>query len=557
MRPTPPQRAHLIILGALILPLLPLLVAGCHGSADNSQNSAATSQTSAAGGSAASLGGSGDAIRVNFNQAVSAAAGTKVPTHREGLEFERGRELGVPSKPTTGTRKQLAKPASAAPQLPGISFCTLATSLCVPFDGIDQAAAPGFPPDPNAAVGAGNIVEVVNGLMQITDRRGAVQCKAAVTLQAFLGNTADNLTDPHVQFDNVNQRFIFVVTVSPPVTASSEPAMWVATSETQDPCGNWFAYRLTFHGDAYAKGRLLDFPIVGQDTNAILISIRTCNTDYTNCNYFTIYGLPKSIVYTGTHVDFNCFEVDSLTAPVINAGQPMIASPASFFLAAVPGTGYKLYRLTNSGGTGASLSKTTISAPFSAPSRAVNQPNTTVTLNSSDGNITSSPYFDGTFIWFVHDGDDDGFPTVLYGKVDTGNNTVASTWAFHSGSSDDFNPSLTVGITPSGETVYLNWAFTDQKAGTPTTPLFAFGDATKPLVTIAGAGTIYGPGSTASGVASCTSNPCRFGDFSSVSLDPSVNRCAFATQEYFGTDGNWKTRITPIGHCETAVIANP
>jgi hypothetical protein len=145
---------------------------------------------------------------------------------------------------------------------------------------------------------------------------------------------------------------------------------------------------------------------------------------------------------------------------------------------------------------------------------------------------------------------------VRYGKLETGNNTVATTWAFHSGSSDDFNPSLTVGITPSGETVYLNWAFTDQKAGTPTTPVFAFGDATKPLVTIAGAGTIYGPGSTASGVASCTSNPCRFGDFSSVSLDPSVNGCAFATQEYFGTDGQWKTRIAPIGRCESPVIAN-
>lgn len=144
-----------------------------------------------------------------------------------------------------------------------------------------------------------------------------------------------------------------------------------------------------------------------------------------------------------------------------------------------------------------------------------------------------------------------------YGKLDTGNNTVATTWAYHSGSSDDFNPSLTVGITPSGETVYLNWAFTDSTVGTPTTPVFAFGDVTKPLVTIAGAGTIYGPGPTKSGVASPCTGSCRFGDFSSVSLDPSVNGCAFATQEYFGTDGQWKTRIAPIGRCESAVIANP
>ena len=43
---------------------------------------------------------------------------------------------------------------------------------------------------------------------------------------------------------------------------------------------------------------------------------------------------------------------------------------------------------------------------------------------SSDGNITHSPYFDGTFIWFTHGGDVSGFPTVRYGRVDTGNNTV-------------------------------------------------------------------------------------------------------------------------------------
>ena len=116
-------------------------------------------------------------------------------------------------------------------------------------------------------------------------------------------------------------------------------------------------------------------------------------------------------------MDFDAFQVDSLTAPVTNAGKPMVASPVSFFLAAVPGTGYKLYRLTNSGGSGASLSKTTISDPFSKPSRRVNQPGTTGdTIDPSDGNITSFPYFDGTFIWFAHDADDDGFPTVRYGK---------------------------------------------------------------------------------------------------------------------------------------------
>jgi hypothetical protein len=175
----------------------------------------------------------------------------------------------------------------------------------------------------------------------------------------------------------------------------------------------------------------------------------------------------------------------------------------------------------------------------------VNQPGTTATLDPSDGNILASPYFDGTFIWFTHGGDDDGFPTVRYGALDTSNNTVVTTWAFHSGSSDDFNPSLAVGISPRGETVFLNWAFTDTSAGTATSAVFASGDASQPLVSLAGSGTIYASGGT--------STQSRFGDFSAVSVDPSVSGCAFATQQYFAADGSWKTRIAPIGRCETAV----
>jgi hypothetical protein len=166
--------------------------------------------------------------------------------------------------------------------------------------------------------------------------------------------------------------------------------------------------------------------------------------------------------------------------------------------------------------------------------------------NPSDGNITSFPYFDGTFIWFTHDGGDDHFPTVRYGRVDTRNNTVATTWAFHSGSSDDFNSSLAVGFSSRGEIVFLNWAFTDTPAGTATSDVFAAGEASKPLVTIAGPGTIDATGGV--------SSQGRFGDFSSVSVDPSVSGCAYATQQYFASDGSWKTRITPIGQCESIVV---
>jgi hypothetical protein len=503
----------------LIVVLISVLMVGCHGTKKN--------------------GGTGDALRVNFAEAAKSPDARTLPANHEVLDP--GNESAVPSRPTTGTRKQAATSKGLR-----IRPCDIAIFPC-PFDGVAQG---GFnsPPDPNAAVGAGNIVEVVNDQIQVTNRLGAVLCGGSIALQRLL-RTSDNLTDPRVQFDNVNQRFSLSVTVSNP-GASDTPAMHVAATETADPCGSWFIYRLTFHGDLYPTGAFLDFPMLGQDQNALLLSLRNEPNEI-----FTVFGLPKSTIYSGQHVEFDAFQVDSLTAPVTNAaGQPMIASPVSFFLAAVPGTGYKLYRLTNSGGSGASLSKTTISDPFSKPSRTVNQPGTTgFTIDPSDGNITSFPYFDGTFIWFAHDADDDGFPTVRYGRVEPSKNTVETTFAFHSGSSDDFNPSIAVGFAPSGEKVFLNWAFTDTPAGTATTNVFAEGDARQPLVQIAGPGTVDATGGVVT--TGCDAQKrCRFGDFSSVSVDPGVAGCAFATQQYFATGGSWKTRITPIGQCEQIVV---
>ncbi|MGA9671717.1 MAG: hypothetical protein WBQ94_21075 [Terracidiphilus sp.] len=500
-------------------------------------------------------GGSGSALRVNFAVVAKSPDARKLLAN-QGVD-DPGTEPTVPSRPTTGTRKQAAAALVATPPAFGIFPCIIAFLPCR-FDGVAQGTF-GSPPDPNAAVGNGDIVEVVNDQIQVTNRRGAVLCGGSISLQTLL-STTDKLTDPRVQFDNVNQRFSLSVTVSGPLTTDI-PAIHVAATETADPCGNWFSYRLTFHGDAYPTGDFLDFPMLGQDQNALLLSLRTC-TNSDNCSkaIFTVFGLPKSTIYSGQNVEFNAFQVDSLTAPVTNAGHPTIASPVSFFLAAVPGTGYKLYRLTNSGGAGASLSKTTISDPFSTPSRGVNQPGaSSPAIDPSDGSITSFPYFDGTFIWFAHDADEDGFPTVRYGKVEPSKNTVETTFAFHSGSSDDFNPSIAVGFAPSGEKVFFNWVFTDTPAGTATTNVFAEGDARLPLVQIAGPGTVDVTGGVLPNQ-KCVkggNNQCRFGDFSSVSVDPDVAGCAFATQQYFATDGDWKTRITPIGQCGNIVVKGP
>jgi hypothetical protein len=155
-------------------------------------------------------------------------------------------------------------------------------------------------------------------------------------------------------------------------------------------------------------------------------------------------------------------------------------------------------------------------------------------------------------IWFTHVVDEETFPTIRYGAINLLDATVSIAEASHSPWSDDFNPSLAVGFSPVRKTVYLTWASTDAVvAKTATSAVAVAVDAAQPLQNLFGVGTVFATGSNASGAQSST---VRFGDFSSVSVDPTTSDCAFATQQYFGADGNWRTRIAPIGECGRIVI---
>jgi hypothetical protein len=211
----------------------------------------------------------------------------------------------------------------------------------------------------------------------------------------------------------------------------------------------------------------------------------------------------------------------------------------------VPGIGYRLYRLTNSGGSGATLTlQATVGSSFSAPSRRVNQPGTTTTLDPLDGRIDWSPVDDGSFIWFAHGIDIGGFPGIRYGAISISANTATVALAYHSGTSDDFNPSVGIGIPAGGgDSIFLNWAYTDTPAGVATSDTI---DSVAPgggVPNLIGTGTVLVDGAS--------TGETRFGDFSSVSIDPAdaAGTCAVTNQQYFQSGGTWATRMARVGTC--------
>jgi hypothetical protein len=498
------------------------------------------------GGTAIAAGGTGAAAPRSV--AARGVAGLATPPARDHPALGQDGLPAGAGLPTAGPR--IAKPAavpakrSAGSPNAGTAGADAVRPLTPPstvnanFNGINQTAGGGAQPsDVNAASGATQIVETVNRRFTVYNKTGTQQCTN--TLAGFLGATED-VFDPRVQYDNVNNRFSMVVTLTP-TSGTAAAALYVAASQTGDACGGWWVYRLTFSGGLYPAGTLLDYPQLGQDRVALLLSSNNFHPGFINAAAFAI---SKAQVYSGASVSFSAFAVSATTQPATVGGNPMPATANSYFLASVAGTGYRLYRMTNSAGPGTTLTlQATVSSTFSAPPRQVNQPGVATKLDPSDGRIVWSPYQLGNFIWFTHGIAVGSFPGVRYGAIRLSDNVPFVALAYRSGTSDDFNPSIGVSDAGGGGAsnyIWLNWAYTDTSANVATSV------TVDGVVPGGGVPNLIGTGAVLVNGAATTTNT-RFGDYSSVSVETTCT--AVIAQQYFAAGGNWNTRLGRLSFC--------
>src|SRR4029077_18628186 len=107
---------------------------------------------------------------------------------------------------------------------------------------------------------------------------------------------------------------------------------------------------------------------------------------------------------------------------------------------------------------------------------------------------------------------------------------------------------LAVGLSGSGPIVYLNWAFTDAPNQLATSDVVDSLPAGQPISNLIGTGTVLVNGGT--------TTETRFVDFSSVSIDPSIpaGGCAWTTQQYFTSAGDWSSRLARVGACQPPAV---
>jgi len=422
-----------------------------------------------------------------------------------------GSELTAPAH---GTRSSggasadvgTAEPSSFSMRTNGLSQ---ATSTC-------EAGCPQS--DAQTAISPTAIVEVVDDALAVYSTGGAAL--SSVSLDAFY-NTTDSLSRPRVLYDAQWSRW--VVIAQDDLTGNT----FLAASDNADPTSTWYTVPLQWGDNA-------DYPILGMSQDAIFITANHFDASNTY-KYSSVAIYKKAWFYNHVAGFIPSFLVPFNTAPSVDSIG--FGFKVYYLLSADPAADTMTVHVILNAATQPSFkSKPPIAHAWNAPTSWAAQPGTSALIDPGDGRFEGpiNRSYNG-HLWFVHTIDVAGFPTVEYGHVNGGNNTMHSATAYHASSSSDFGGA----ISATYDNPTVAWAYTDVFDGTPVTDV---AQARKSPFPAHLGGQPFSP---TGGVSTTT---VAYGSSTSVSYDLSSNACTvpptfISAQYYDQSTGEWVTRF--------------
>ncbi len=187
------------------------------------------------------------------------------------------------------------------------------------FEGLKNSENPGqvAPPDPDGTIGLNNYVEIVNLVFGVYDRHGNLLAGPTQLGSLWAGfsitDCTDNSGDPIVLYDRTNNRWLLTQFT----TRGPNYYNCVAVSQTSDPAGAYYRY-------AFAEGpNFPDYPKYGDWSNSYLISSR----DFGNNGSYgiSIYGLEKNKMVQGNpNARSVHYFLDSSIIPIAQIGDGLL-----------------------------------------------------------------------------------------------------------------------------------------------------------------------------------------------------------------------------------------
>ena len=593
-----PHRRHRIVRVSLMSGLLALSLLALSGAAPQRQTGATPNDVSIAG---APLTATKTAV-INFTDLAEQdlrGMATAPPVRA----LYRPETLEDPEEPLPPAGLQSPRGADAMSSRPTRSFIA-SPSPSSSFMGLDDIPMVDssyiiIPPDVGGAVGLDKVMCGFNNNYRIQNKAtgatistvGTATFWAAVTLPS----ERLSLTDPRTTYDPYNNRWIACMQ-----TVGLNGAVLVGVSQTSDPSGAWNLYKFTGLSGSLGTNYQLDYPILGFNKNWVAITINR----YTTGGTFS-YGVGLVLDYPQLRAGVGTGSLFTLNVGA--ASTHFCTSPAVTYSATVD----ELYLVTHLSSGGATYAVDVISGTPGAPVYTVGavaavrpgggwtqpggnqQPQsapiagastcgaTPCKIESADSQVRSSPVYRNGNLWYAQT---IGLPAGVLtrtaaqwtkitastapafldgGRVDdpTATATNGGKWYDHVALSVNANEDMMIGFTQFSSTQHPSAGYA-MRLGTD-----GLGTIRDPFVAHAGDDYYHKTFST-------TTGRNRWGDFTTVQVDPCDDQTLWALQEYGKTrvgtdDGNtgsnssrwssWWAAVAPVASltCPSDQIAAP
>jgi hypothetical protein len=449
-----------------------------------------------------------------------------------------------------------AKPSTTLATVPGLNLLGLGTGFTGPQGAFPFAFAP---PDPNSAVGATQVVETVNLSFAVFDKTTGATVLGPIPIaslwngfNASCSSTVGlSLADPIVLYDKIAGRWVVKI-----VTLLDPYFVCMAVSTTSDATGTWYQYAFSVPADGRQSGQKM-----GLWPDGYYLSQWTYNASGT-------YAGPEACVVNraqmiiGQTATMQCYQLKNTTiygmlpSDLDGMTAPPTGSPNYFLIQGPAGSNtlllysFHVNFTTPADSTFTGPVKIAVAA-YTPGSRdmlvALPQPGTSELLDVNGSDLmhrlayrnfaTASPPHESLVVtqsvivgtgttsrtgvrWYELRS-----PSTTPTVYQQGTYSPNTTNRWMGSIAMDMMGNMAIGYTAGSATIYPSIRYTGRQV-------------TDPLNTMENEVSIF------AGVGSQTVGG-RWGDYSSMSVDPSDDCTMWYTGEYMGTTGqlNWGTRL--------------
>lgn len=427
----------------------------------------------------------------------------------------------------------------AAASQPLSPAASLSSSVFQRFSGLPYDAV--NKPDDNVAAGPTNIVEMINSRWAAFSKAGTLL--SSTTLKTWYNNEQGGIFDPRAVYDARVGRF-FMINLR--YDSSGTGYVDLSTSATSSATGSWCQY----HFLVQDNNNQPDFPGLGYDGQALYVTMNMYPIGSNTFQYAKVLGVNEAqLAQCATTVSTFTFtrlqNADGTMAESVQPAQTLDSEPAEYLVNAGQASRdnfITLWTLANPT-TSPTLTSSTISVhQYSTPPAAPQ--GTRYTVHTGGTALLQATVRAGK-LWTAHTTglvvNSTNYAAAQWFELDAANRAVVQQQSYAVSGSYAYMPAITATsdgaafmvYDVSNKTTYVSVDYAARKSADPAGQLPATGLIQSGL----------GPYAYTSGA---TAQP--WGDFFSVTVDPSDTTKVWICAEYATANNQWATAIAEIGY---------